>query len=420
VRQGYRVIDVDTHVTPSAEVLFRYADKELLDRKDEMKPYERRMKPTPGRGHPEVDYTIWRINPYPYERVAGQKEGVKPEAQGAGTRGALEGRVDNLAKKPVHVNVQHDNPQGRLADLDTEGVDIDLILPSTWACGSSALEPKLAQALYRAYHRYMADYCGADHRRLKGLILAPANDPKWAAKTIRELAPEPWVAAVWPIIPEGLPVDDPDLAPIWEAMNEANLPYCHHSFFYEPPYFPGYRDIWGNTVVARTAAHVWGAERLLAYILVSGMLDKYPNLRVGTVETGHGWLPNWILRLTSQAKFVKDVLPARASTPLEYVQQGRVFCGIENHEGPLMTKAVVDILGDGVLMYQSDYPHPESLFPAAVDTVLEWKGVLGEPATRKLMGENAMRFLRLASTPWDNGSEAATSVQVAAGTPRGV
>ena len=55
-------------------------------------------------------------------------------------------------------------------------------------------------------------------------------------------------------IATGLPVDDPDLAPIWEAMDETNLPYCHHSFFYEPPYFPGYRDIWGNAVVARTLA----------------------------------------------------------------------------------------------------------------------------------------------------------------------
>ena len=78
-----------------------------------------------------------------------------------------------------------------------------------------------------------------------------------------------------------------------------------------------------------------------------------------------------------------------------------------------MTKAVVDILGDGVLMYQSDYPHPESLFPAGVDTVLEWKSVLGEPATRKLMGENAMRFLRLESSPWDTTPEAA-GVKVAA------
>src|SRR5260370_26179367 len=107
------------------------------------------MKPTPGRGHPEEDYTIWRINPYPYERVAGQKEGVKPEPQGAGTRGALEGRVDNLAEKPVHVNVQHANPRGRLAGLATGGVDIALILPSPWARGSSAPAPNLAQPPYR-------------------------------------------------------------------------------------------------------------------------------------------------------------------------------------------------------------------------------------------------------------------------------
>src|SRR4029077_7706474 len=123
---------------------------------------------------------------------------------------------------------------------------------------------------------------------------------------------------------------------------------------------------------------------------------------------------NWILRLTSQAKFVKDVLPERAFSPLEYVQQGRVFCGIENHEAPLMTKAVVDLLGDGVLMYQSDYPHPESLFPVAVDTVLQWKDTPGGPATRKLMGENAMRFLRLASSPWDGSAEPAAAGTTAA------
>ena len=82
-----------------------------------------------------------------------------------------------------------------------------------------------------------------------------------------------------------------------------------------------------------------------------------------------------------------------------------------------VTKAVNDILGDGVLMYQSDYPHPESLFPDGADTVLEWKSVLGEPATRKLMGENAMRFLRLASTPWDNAAE---PVAAGAGSASGV
>jgi predicted TIM-barrel fold metal-dependent hydrolase len=401
MRLGMRVIDVDTHVTPSSDVLLRYAGSRLQARQGELAPYVRMVKTLPGRGHPEQDYPILRINPIPYERVAGHKAGVKVQSTGAGSKGALEGRVENLAGKGISVDIQHSNSAGRLRDMDVEGVDIDLIIPGTWATGSSGLEPSLAQLLYEAYHRYMADYCSADSRRLKGLILAQGADPAWSAKTIRELAKQDWPAAVWAILPEGLPIDDPDLAPMFEAMDEAGLPLIHHSFFYEPPYFPGYRDIWGNGVVARTAAHVWGAERLLAYILISGLLDRYPTLRVGTVETGHGWLPHWIIRLTSQSRFVKDAMPPVKHTPLEYVQQGRVFCGIENHEGPDMTKAVVDLLGDGVLMYQSDFPHPECLFPHSTDTVIGWQSVIGETATRKLMGENAMRFLRLTSTPWD-------------------
>jgi predicted TIM-barrel fold metal-dependent hydrolase len=408
MREGYRIIDIDTHVTPSKEVLLRYADQALRARVDELAPYTHKVKTVPGRGHPEHDYEILRFNPRPYQRVAGQKETVKEEGQGAGARGALEGRVDNLAIKHVHPNIQHDNPTGRLLDMDVEGVDIDLIIPGTWATGSSILEVRLAAGLYDAYHRYMADYCSADPRRLKGLILAQGADPQRAAATIRALAQEEWVAAVWPILPEGLPIDDPDLAPIWEAMNEYDLPLVHHSFFYEPPYFPGYRDIWGNGAVARTAAHVWGAERLLAYVLISGMLDRYPNLRVGTVETGHGWLPHWLIRLTSQIKYVKGAVPPDLKhTPLEYAAMGKVFCAIEAHEGPQMTKAVIDLLGDHVLMYESDFPHPESLFPHSTDHVIAWRSVIGETATRKLMGENAARFLRLLSTPWETPAQVA-------------
>lgn len=416
MRNGYRVIDVDTHVTPSWEVLLKYGDDELIRRQGEVEPYVRMTKPTAGRGHPTHDYGVVRVNPYPFNRVAGHKEQDDPETKGAGAKGALEGRVENLAIKPINDEIQHENSVGRLANMDVEGVDINFIIPGTWAPGSSALEPGLAKAMHRAYHRYMAEYCSADPRRLKGMLLAAAADPVATAKMIEEHADQEWVAGVWVVLPEGLPVDDPDLAPIWSAMNEANLPIAHHSFFYEAPYFPGYRDMWGNAAVARTAAHVWGAQRMISYVMVSGMLDKYPNLRVGTVETGHGWLANWIIRLDSQVKFVKGgVLPADLKhTPSEYVQMGKVFCGIEQHEGPVMTKAVIDILGDGCLMYESDFPHPECTYPNSTNNVLAWEPLLGKEAMTKLMYGNAAKFLRLLSTPWDDDTVGSKDHQVAA------
>jgi uncharacterized protein len=401
MRQGLRVIDTDTHVNPSMDVLLRYADKTMRDQMDDLKPYMRTVKPRPGQGDAEdrEAYTILSIKPLRYQRVAGEKPGTPTDP--GGDRGFLSGRTHMATRLPITARVAEDNAHGRLQDMDTEGRDIDFIIPGTWAYGAPNLAPHLFKGLYGAYHRYMAEYCAADSRRLKSMVLAPANDPAWGAQAIKEHAQEDWVAAVWPLLPEGMPVDDPDLEPIWAAADEADLPIMYHGFTIETPYFPGYRDVWENPAMGRCAGQTWGGQRFLSFMLMGGMLDRYPRLRVGTLECGHGWLPHWLLRLTRQIDYVRgSVSPHLKYTPVEYAQMGRVFCGIDFSEGMELTKAVIDLLGDHVLMYQSDYPHPETVFPDHADTVLAWRQVLGEQATRKLMWENASRFFRLTSTPW--------------------
>ena len=142
------------------------------------------------------------------------------------------------------------------------------------------------------------------------------------------------------LLPEGMPVDDPSLAPIFEAMDDADLPFVHHSFFYEPPYFPGYRDIWGNLAIARMASHPWGAQRLLAYVTLSGMFDRYPTLRIGFAECSGSWLGGWLNRMTYQADYLASRLPETKRTPIEYALDGRIFCGVELDEGPDVVKGL--------------------------------------------------------------------------------
>jgi predicted TIM-barrel fold metal-dependent hydrolase len=393
MRNGYRVIDVDSHVTPSVEVLHRYAGTKVKDRWDELKPYMRTMNSPPGRGHPTTPWTTLKIHPIPYNRIAGEKPAAEKVEKGGA--GAVEGRVRNIAKAHCSERIQHDNPDGRVRDMDEEGVDVNVLIPGTWASAASALDPGLATGLYDAFHTYMADFCSGHPERLKGLILAPASDIPWAVAELKRRGKEPWASCVWPVLPEGTPIDDPDLDPIWEVMNDLHLPIIHHSFFYEPPYFPGYRDIWGNAAIARTAAHPWGAQRLLAYVIAGGILDRFPNINVGFSETGHGWLPYWVLRLDSQVTYVAGTVKPLKHLPSEYVKMGRVYCCIETHEGPKMTKAVIDVLGDGCLMYSSDFPHPECDWPHSVDNVLKWEKEIGKEPMRKLLGANADRYLRM-------------------------
>jgi predicted TIM-barrel fold metal-dependent hydrolase len=135
--------------------------------------------------------------------------------------------------------------------------------------------------------------------------------------------------------------------------------------------------------------------RNMAALIGSGVMDRYPTLRAGTLEAGHGWLPFWMARLDEHAETIKAALPELAQTPSEYVTGGRYFQSIEIPEGAKLTNAVVDLVGDHVLMYASDYPHGESHFPESVSLVLDW--AMDTERKRKLLWDNATRFYARAS-----------------------
>ena len=84
MRQGLRVIDVDTHLNPSLDVLLRYADSELKGRLDDLKPYTRVVKPRVGQGDPEYkeEYSVLSISPVRFDRVAGSKGGAAKDSGG--------------------------------------------------------------------------------------------------------------------------------------------------------------------------------------------------------------------------------------------------------------------------------------------------------------------------------------------------
>ena len=391
MKNRYRVVDIDTHVNPSYDTLVKYVDPSFRSRLDELKPYLR----TVG------SYTALSMASIPFDRFPGEAPADDDVRPVLGGRGALEGRVSKTSGHhrvdPRH-GVSDENAEGRLLDIDMEGRDVDVIIPGTWANGLSSLEDvSLAEGLYAAYHNYMREYCSISPDRLKSLILVPCADIEWAVSEVKALANEKWVAAVTPILPEGMPVDHPAIDPLWEVMNDAHLPILHHSFTFEAPYFPGYRDMWGNVAVARTAAHPWGAARLLSYLIVGRIFDRFPNINAGAAEVGHGWLPHWLIRLGEMVSYVAGTTPPTEYKPIEYAQMGRFKCGAEPFEGPEMTKACIDLLGTGCLMHQSDYPHNEAHFPDTAEIVINWPfwKELGDEALQSHMSGNAESFLRL-------------------------
>jgi predicted TIM-barrel fold metal-dependent hydrolase len=81
-----------------------------------------------------------------------------------------------------------------------------------------------------------------------------------------------------------IPPDHPDLDPIWRAAADHGLPIAHHSSTWNPPYYPGYRDVWENIFLGRMASHPWGAMRFVASFIGGGIFDRYPDLRLAVLE----------------------------------------------------------------------------------------------------------------------------------------
>jgi predicted TIM-barrel fold metal-dependent hydrolase len=374
-KDGYKIFDSDTHVGPLMNVLDPYmtgAERSKLEGWSEFKVVNKLGDITYNRGQRR------------YRRKLGT---AKAEATPGGYMAGFTGVAK---KREVSPRVDADAAE-RIKDMDFEGVDVNLTLPSGWfGTWTSTDDVALEAGMYRAYHRWMEAYCGQFPDRLGGVILACGRDVKSAVEEIKRWGKSRWAWGVLPYAPYGMPLDHPDFEPVWAAAAEYDLAITLHTFTVMPPYAPGGTDNWENLFLQRSASHPWCGMRNMAALIGSGLMDRYPKLRIGTLEAGHGWLPFWMARIDEHARTIRSEIPDLKMMPSEYVLSGRYFQSIEIPEGLKLTNAVIDLVGEGVLMYASDYPHGESHFPESVDRVLDWE--MPRARKNKLFWDNAVKL----------------------------
>jgi predicted TIM-barrel fold metal-dependent hydrolase len=385
MKNGFKVFDTDTHIAPSAESLEPYISprvRELIPDLDERKvPIKTglagEVRQEPYRHHYRLgdgESGGWANSAVRVLGEAGPREGVTRRFQTfMGTRHPTDGGQE-------YADV-------RIRDMDEEGTDVHMMVPNG---ANGHANPEVEMEFIRAQHRYLDELTHPYPHRLKSLIVVSARDVEGSLAEIERWAGSQWAVGIQAYMPLDYPIDHPDLEPLWAAAQDHDLGLVHHSF---ATGYPGYRDLWSNPFIGRSASHPWAAMRFVAAVTASGMLDRHPRLRFGILESGFGWLPFWARRLDDQMEYVGYVNEQLKFKPSEYMSGGRFFSSIEMHEGGDMAALVTESMGDGVLMLGTDYPHAESRFPESVDRVVEWqKSGLSDEALHKLLWDNAVRF----------------------------
>jgi predicted TIM-barrel fold metal-dependent hydrolase len=390
VRAGYRIFDADTHIVEPVEPIEEYLSSADRGRLAALGPLVERA---PARG----GVSRYRVGKRPeLNRRLGSRERVGPPTavarglkEAAGTPWDVRWQGPPFPSEQVNVDVH-----ARVKDMDIEGVDVNMILPSGGLPSFCSLDDvALETAMYTAYHRFLKDYCAPYPDRLTAVLVVSARDVAGSVAEIRRCGRESWPVGILPIVPPAMSLDDPDWEPIWAAAQDQDLTVVIHTFTQSAPFPPGTWDNWDSVFLQRAASHVWNAQRNMAALIGAGVLDRYPDLRLASLECGHGWLAFWAARLDELAEMSRHALPPLKQKPSEYIRGPRYFQSMQLHEGERSLCQAIEALGEDTLMFATDYPHSESWFPKSVEAILGWSS-LSETARRKLLWENALRCYR--------------------------
>jgi hypothetical protein len=287
----------------------------------------------------------------------------------------------------------------RLRDqhLDPHGVEAAIL---TFDLGDEPGHPNpaLGVAIAKAANDWTIErWLDRGDARLYGSIMCATQSPDEVAKEIRRVGGHPrMVEVLIGFHGLGLPLGHPAYHQIFEAAAELGLPVAIHV---------GGDKRAVNSVACgapgtRLELHALSNQPVqhdLLSMITHGVFEKYPGLRVISVEAGVAWIPWFLWRIDSVYDMLRQESPWVRRPPSEYVREHVSFT-TQPLEVGLPDQALIELLGsiegiEDLLLFSSDYPHWDADDPRAAARAFppEWRA--------KVMYENARTAYRLALEP---------------------
>jgi predicted TIM-barrel fold metal-dependent hydrolase len=245
--------------------------------------------------------------------------------------------------------------------LDAHGIDRAVLIGGEVLGLGAMPDPDAAAMIASAYNQWLASTWFDADERYRGYLVVGAQDPLLAAEQIRRSAVDQrFVGVLMPLT--NILMGQRHYYPIYEAANEIGLPIAVHPnsgegiFRTSPPMAggtPTYYVEWHTGLSQVFQANVIS-------LVVHGVFERFPNLKVILTEGGLGWIPDVMWRLDKNVKGLRDEVPWMKRLPSEYLvdhvrfttqplpepkrrQHLHVLCEVAQAER--------------TLMFSSDYPH---------------------------------------------------------------
>ncbi len=352
------VVDVDTHLNEPEgtwdEIDPAFRDKRLQMRNEGSRRWlcvgERKILPVRNTYVNEVDDAreLTRTDPQAYEKlIVSRRISLGSDAQ------------------REHALLESD-PRKRIDVLADMGVTAALLFPSFGLFWPSVVDDaELADANFTAWNNWVVRQTRVNPDQLLPVAQFTLNDVGRAVAEIQRCHAKGVRGLFLRAVPyRQLPWADASNEPVWQALEDANMPLLLHA----APIGPITVDpAWEKNLVTGHVGQplqtflnrALPLEAALSNLIMEGMLERHPRLRIGVLEFGASWVPSFLQRMDYAADFMgarnrymRDRLRMK---PSDYFRRQVRVSAFWNE--PLLW--LFEAAGPEVFMFASDFPHPE-------------------------------------------------------------
>lgn len=294
----------------------------------------------------------------------------------------------------------------RLIDMDAMGVWAQITFQNCGVTQAGSLvalgDEDLAYAIISVFNDAVAERQRASGGRVLGMAHLPYWNKQLLDKEMRRIVDMGLKGVVMPDRPErlseGFIGKDGRVSKFWEDVlqtcNDTGMALNFHLNTAMDPT----AVIWENFGFAQRlpigalVTHM-GCVATMANFMVSGLLDRFENLKIGLIESGAGWVPFALEALEHQFnEFGTPDIYGLKGRPKEYWAK-HFWCSFWFED--FAPKHMLDVIGADRIMFETDYPHPTSLYPGVQDKLVDVLGGHSPEVRKKVLQDNACELYNL-------------------------
>ena len=287
------------------------------------------------------------------------------------------------------------DPVERLKDQDHDGVEGEVLYTTLGFRLFWLQDAGLQRACFRVYNDWLAEFCSHSPQRLVGLALISLYKVDEARAELRRIAAMGHRGAmIWLSPPAGAPPYSSTVYdPFWAEAQELGIPLVLHENTGGAESRLSPSSYWDESISLGTIVRPHEIQRTLGVLILSGVLDRFPELKIVSAENGTDWLP-WFVGRVEMSAARAGSYPTRLSLqPIDYLRRQIYFTYIDEPHAV----ANRGVIGTDRLMFSTDYPHSASTWPRSMQVVERDMAGVPPEERRQLIHDNVLATFNIAA-----------------------